>query len=170
MAEKLKQKRFKRYTPRESEFPAYEPWEFAKQMDIEIMEIKTNEQSYIDNKKINVPKYYRTVTKREDEDGLCKWLKLELEQMAVEFSKDFDDVVTIFSQVNCCKKATRERLAGETFCTWKKIEDLILETYKEATVKNGGVAPKPDRQYQCLIDEKGQTEINRRNIFLGLTL
>jgi len=25
MAEKLKQKRFKRYTPRESEYPAYEP-------------------------------------------------------------------------------------------------------------------------------------------------
>jgi len=43
ISEKLKQKRFKRYTPRESEYPAYEPWEFAKQMEVEILEVKCNE-------------------------------------------------------------------------------------------------------------------------------
>ena len=41
----MKQKRFKRYTPQEREFPEYEPQEFAKQMEIESMSIRVNEAS-----------------------------------------------------------------------------------------------------------------------------
>lgn len=71
--------------------------------------------------------------------------------MANEFSKDFMEVVTIFEQVNCSKRATRERLAGETFCTWKRLEDLILKQYHESMIRNGGVPPKNDSQYDCLV-------------------
>ena len=41
----MKLRRFKRYTAQEREYPAYEPWELAKQMDIEMMSIRVNEAS-----------------------------------------------------------------------------------------------------------------------------
>ena len=45
VSEQMKLRRFKRYTPTDREYPAFEPWEFAKQMDMEIMSIRVNEAS-----------------------------------------------------------------------------------------------------------------------------
>lgn len=46
MSESIKQKRFKKYTPRESEFAQYEPEQMRKQLAIETMEIRVLEKSY----------------------------------------------------------------------------------------------------------------------------
>jgi len=51
--------------------------------------------------------------------------------MAHQYSKSFEELLTIFESVNCDKKRLRERLEGNTFCTWKKIEDLTLKNYYE---------------------------------------
>ena len=79
-----------------------------------------------------IPRYYRTAVRRPDEIGKFKWLHIELEEMAQQYSKSLEDVMVLFEQVNCDKKRLRERLEGTTYCTWKKIEDLTLKNYFEA--------------------------------------
>lgn len=74
----------------------------------------------------------------------------------------------IFESVNCDKKRLRERLEGNTFCTWKKIEDLTLKNYYDQVKLNNGKPLSNSPAYQCLIEEKGLEEIACRNKFLGL--
>lgn len=96
VSEMMKQKRFKRYTPQEREYPAYEPREFAKQMDVEIMSIKVNEASLKKNQNKMIPRYYRTVVRRVDEQGKFKWLAIELEEMGQQYSVSQDEIMTLF--------------------------------------------------------------------------
>ena len=102
-SERLKQKRFKKYTPRESEFPLYSPWEFQKQLDIEQMTIRVKEESYREHKNSIVPKYYRQVVRRPDEAGRFKWIEIELREIGQQYSMDMEAICEIFEQVNCDK-------------------------------------------------------------------
>ena len=164
----MKQKRFKRYTPQEREYPAFEPWEFEKEMDLQTVSIQVNEASYKQHNYKMIPRYYRTVVRRPDEDGKFKWLQIELEEMSQKFSRSMEEIMNIFAQVSCDKTKLRERLEGSTYCTWKKIEDLTLKNYFEAVQLNGGhVNGTINAQYQCLVEEKGLDEIAARNKFLG---
>ena len=81
-------------------------------MKLEITKIKVNEASYKEQNGRIVPKHYRTVTKEQDLEGFFEVLNGELEEMARQYGKTFDEVTEIFESVNCDKKATRDRLAG----------------------------------------------------------
>lgn len=168
LSEKMKMKRFKRYTPSDLEYADYEPWEFKKQMKLEIIKIKVNEASYKEQNGRIVPKHYRTVTKEQDLEGFFEVLNGELEEMARQYGKTFDEVTEIFESVNCDKKATRDRLAGQHTACWKKGEDLVLRQYHEETMRNGGIPPKNQKHYECLLEEKGLGEINKRMKIIGL--
>ncbi len=167
--EQLNLKRFKRYAPRHGESAMWNQKELEKYLDIETMEVKLNEAHYKKNG-VLIPKFYRAVVRKPDEQGKFKWIQQDLEEIANEYSKTFDEVVTIFEQVNCDKKRLRERLQGNSYCIWRKIEDVTLQTYFFKVKANGGKPLPYDAQYQCLVDEKGESEIIARNKFLGLVL
>ena len=63
-------------------------------------------------------------------------------------------------------------LEGSSSCTWKKLDDLTLKNYFEALKRstNGIVHGQEKTQYQCLVEEKGQEEINARCRFLGYSM
>lgn len=169
LSERIKQKRFKQYTPRESEFAQYEPEQMQKQLEIEIMEIRVKEKSYRENTQLVIPKHYRKVTRRTDEAGEFRRLERELQETARQYSRSFDEILQIFDQVNCDLKRLRDRLEGNTFCVWKKIEDLTLQKHFEDVKKNGGAQPRElDQHYKCLVEEKGLEEIAARSRYLGL--
>lgn len=99
------------------------------------------------------------------------WLEREMMELAEEYSMSFDEVAAIFEQVNCNKQRLRERLQGGSFCSWKKIEDMILKNYYDETKANNGKPPAQlSEPYQLLIEEKGLEEIAARNKFLNLVL
>ena len=107
----------------------YEPLELQKKSDVEIMEIRVNEKAFEEHGKVIVPKFYRTVVRKPDMEGNFKWIEIELQEIAQQYSRDYEEVCTIFEQVNCDKNRLRDRLAGNSFCIWKKIEDLTLQNY-----------------------------------------
>lgn len=118
-----------------------------------------------------IPRYYRSVVRRTDEEGKFKWMQIELEEMAQQYSRSVEEIMVMFGQVNCDKKRLRERLEGTTYCTWKKIEDLTLKNYFEAVQQNGIAGSGAENaQYQCLVEEKGTDEIAARNRYLGYTI
>mmetsp|Transcript_37432 Transcript_37432/g.49221 ORF Transcript_37432/g.49221 Transcript_37432/m.49221 type:complete len:124 (+) Transcript_37432:706-1077(+) len=123
------------------------------------MNIKINEKAFKANNDYIKPKDYRTVVRKPDMAGKFKWINIELEEIASQYSKDMDEVLQIFEQVNCDKNRLRDRLEGNTFCIWKKIEDVTLCNYWEQTKANGGVPPQNNAHYQCLLEEKGAAEI-----------
>jgi len=166
----LQQKRkFRKYAPANGECAMWEPWELQKYFDIEVMDVRINEQSYTEREVI-VHKFYRTVTRRGDLKGRFKWIEFELKEIANQYSKDLDEVMTMFGQVNCDKKRLRDRLAGNSFCVWKKLEDLILQNHFNQTKANGGVPPTENSHYKQLLEEKGASEIQARMKFLGLVV
>ena len=61
-------------------------------MDIEIMTIEVNKEDYLAKDYLHA-RFYRTMLRKEDEEGKFRVLNRELEQMANEYSKDFDDVL-----------------------------------------------------------------------------
>lgn len=124
--EQLNRKRFKRYAPRHGECALWTSKEIEKYLDIETMEIRVNEAAFEKCNHIVVPKFYRTIVRKPDEDGKFKWIQLELEEMANEYSKTLEEVLPIFEQVNCDKKRLRDRLQGNSYCIWRKIEDVTL--------------------------------------------
>ena len=157
------------YTPQDREYPAYEPWEFKKAMDLEFVDIRVNEASYKEHRAI-IPKHYRTVVRRSDMEGRFKWTQIELEEMAKEYGMEFDDLANLFEQVNCDKRRLREHLEGKNIVSWKKIEDYTLENYYKWTQNYGRAPSEGDpvyMTYQCLLEEKGVDEIKARNKFLG---
>ena len=113
-------------------------------MDVEKMSIQVNEGSLKEHQNKMIPRYYRTVVRSTDEEGKFKWLSIELEQMAQQYSRSLDDIMVLFEQVNCDKNRLRQRLEGTTYCTWKKIEDLTLRSYYDAMQRNGGKAHKAE--------------------------
>ena len=167
ISERLKSKRFKRYTPQDREYPQYEPREFAKQMDVECMSIHVNEKSYKEHSNTLVPKHYRSIVRRADEAGKFKWLQIELEEIAYQNSKDIDFVVGIFESVSCDKKRLREYFEGSHMIAWTKIEDHHLKKYYEACQSDRAEEAQTDHGYQTLVADKGLDEIQARNRFLG---
>ena len=127
------------------------PKEIGKYLDIETMEVRVNEKSFKEQGDRIVPKYYRTVVRRPDEEGRFKWIQLELEEIANEYSKSFDEVLNIFESVNCDKKRLRDRLKGETYCVWRKLEDVTLQNHYYAVKANGGKPVANDIAYNCLL-------------------
>jgi len=51
-------------------------------MDVESMSIRVNEASLKQHQNKLIPRSYRTVVRRVDEEGKFKWLMIELENMA----------------------------------------------------------------------------------------
>ena len=100
-------------------------------------------------------------------EGTFKWIEIDLQEIAKTYSKTFEEITTMFEQVNCSKTRLVERLNGDSFCAWKRLEDLILETHYNLKKGNGGKEPERSAQYMCLIEEKGLDEIEARNKFLG---
>ncbi len=82
MSESIKQRRFKKYTPRESEFAQYEPEQMRKQLAVEFMNIHVLEKSYREQTQLIIPKYYRKVVRKTDDAGEFRYLKKELEETA----------------------------------------------------------------------------------------
>ena len=160
-------KRFKTYAPRNNEVAQWNAAELSKYYDIERMYISTSEKAFKDNKGFIKPKDYRTVVRKRDQMGEFKWIEKDLEEIAKQYSKDFDEVCLIFEQVNCDKKRLRERLEGNSFCSWKKIEDLTLKRYWECVQENGNDEARKSDHYQALLEEKGSAEIAARMRFLG---
>lgn len=119
-----------------------------------------------------IPRHYRTVVRRQDEAGKFKWLTIELEGYAQKYSRSIDEIFQLFEQVNCDKRKLRQKLEGSSTCTWKKIEDLTLKNYHDALKRSssGVVHGTEKAQYQCLVAEKGQEEINARCRFLGYAI
>ena len=76
-------------------------------MDLEFMEIKVNSATYKQQGNHIIPKLYRTVVRKPNDEGKFKWLEIELHEMASQFSQSFDEIITIFEQVNCDKKKLR---------------------------------------------------------------
>ena len=76
-------KRIKTYIPRTFDVPAYEKEELAKQMDLEIMTITINPDTYRPhtNQFLNA-KIYRTITREKNEEGQFRRLTIELEEIA----------------------------------------------------------------------------------------
>ena len=76
-------------------------------MDIEMMSIRVNEASIKEHQNKMIPRHYRTVLRREDVEGKFKWLSIELEEIAKQYSRSMDEIMDLFEQVNCDKRKLR---------------------------------------------------------------
>ena len=131
LGERLNQKRFKTYEPRNEELPTWNAEELGKYYDIERMVVKINEDKFKAAGDVIKPREYRTVRRVPDDAGKFKWIQIELEEIGREYGLDDDQVLVMFESVNCDKKRLRAKLEGKNFCTWKKLEDLTLKSYYE---------------------------------------
>lgn len=103
------------------------------------MHITTSEKSFAEQKGFIRPKDYRVIVRRIDQVGQFKWIQNDLEEIANQYSKDLDDVLQIFEQVNCDKKRLIEQLEGGSYCSWKKLDDLALKNiWTEMKVQGNG--------------------------------
>lgn len=66
-----------------------------------------------------------------------------------------DELMPKFESVSCSKAHLRKLLAKENLVTWSELEDKIIEM---------GHIESPE--YQHLIKEKGEEEMERRKTFL----
>ena len=78
--------------PDDFSIPVYSSYEFAKQMDMEFMKIKVNDDDYR-AKDCVMPRTYRTMVRSVDEMGKFKRLNMELEEIAQQYSKDLEDIL-----------------------------------------------------------------------------
>ena len=74
-----------------------------------------------------MPKYYRTIVRRRNEEGKFKWMHIELEEMAHQYGVEIEKLYDQFGQVNCDIKLLREKMEGKNLCTWTSLEDLTLK-------------------------------------------
>ena len=65
-------------------------------MDLERMEIQVHEDSFREHKNQIAPRYYRSGVRKTDLAGRFKWFRIELTEIAQQFSKPFDEVAEIF--------------------------------------------------------------------------
>lgn len=73
----------KTYIPRTFDVPTYDKEELEKLMDLEIMTINLNFDTYdLKTKQYLNPKIYRVITREKDEQGEFKRLTIELEEIA----------------------------------------------------------------------------------------
>ena len=131
-------------------------------MDLELLKIRLNEKTFGQNGNCIVPKLYRIVERHQDQEGFNKWLEIELREIGTSYSRSFDEIIDIFTGVNCDKARLREHLNGHTFSVWKKIEDYTLTEYQKMRTATGNVTSKLAEQYKHLTEAKGLDEINRR--------
>ena len=81
----------------------------------------------------------------------------ELTAIAKQYSRDIDEILQIFEEVNCSKQQLKKVLEGQSYCKWNELEDLALNSNDKM-------------QYNYLLKCKGQEEVDRRLIFLGVKL
>ena len=51
-----------------------------------------------------VPRHYRTVVRRQDVGGYFKWLTIEREELAQQYSRTIEEITALFEQCNCEKQ------------------------------------------------------------------
>jgi len=81
----------------------------------------------------------------------------ELQGYASQYSREFDEILLLFEEVNCNKAKLKEVLEGKSFAKWSELEDLALQETDHTS-----------RQYEFLIKTKGEEEVQRRKVFLGI--
>ena len=96
-------------------------------MQKEVMSIKINAETYKPQQNMFlVPRHYRTVIRRVDEDGHFKWLRQKLEDIAHTYSENIEKVEDLFESVNCDFERLVELMNGETFTKWTSLDDMAL--------------------------------------------
>lgn len=83
-------------------------------------------------------------------------LMMELEEIAMSYSKDLDEVIAIFEKVNCSKTRLREVLEGKSFTKWTSLEDMAVRK------------PKDSKEFNYIIKTKGEEAVAARCAFLEL--
>jgi hypothetical protein len=63
----------------------------------------------------------------------------------------------LFEEVNCSKEQLKKVLKGNSYCKWMELEDMAL-------------ASNDKTQLDYLLKTKGKEEVDRRCVFLGITL
>ena len=77
--------------------------------------------------------------------------------MSHEYGIPMDELMPKFASVSCSKVHLRKLLKKELFVTWSEMEDTTLRNNHIESI-----------EYEILMKEKGEEEIERRKTFLGL--
>lgn len=88
-----------------------------------------------------------------NEEGSFRRLAQELEQIAKEYGKEFDEVNNIFMEVNGSKQQLRKVLEGQSYTRWDELSDMCLQS-------------RVPSQIDYLIKTRGKEEVEKRCKFL----
>ena len=97
----------------------------------------------------------RHVTRQEDLQAKFSRLNEELELLAKQYSKDIDEIYSLFEEVGCSKEQLKKLLLGQSYMRWSELEDMALQS-------------NDARQVAYIIKTKGQDAVEARKLFLGL--
>lgn len=151
-------KRMKTYIPRDCDLPTYEKEEFERQMELEIMKITLNFETYKpQSNNYLVPRLYRTVTREENEEGKFKQLEKDLRNISREYGVAFEKICDDFEAVNCNMEKLINLLTKHAYTKWTKLHDYIL-THDH----------QDEQLYRQLEQSFSYNEIEERKRFLGL--
>lgn len=122
------------------------------------MTIKINHAKLQQNQSGSViHRFYRTCVRYEDESGFFKLMKADLDEIAEDYSLDFDTVSDYFAGCNTDIKRLRDYLEKRSFTKWSDMEDYVLEK-----------ASADDPAMIALTKKMGEKEISRRRKYLNL--
>ncbi len=152
-AEHLVSKRHKVFVPSDFDLTDYDSVQLKKQIEFDKMTIKIT-----DTKSSETPTgIKRYVTRQEDMEAKFRRLNDELESIAKQYSREIDEIYTLFEEVGCSKDQLKKLLLGHSYMRWSELEDMALQS-------------KDPRQVAYIIKTKGQEEVDRRVVFLSITL
>jgi len=103
-SECLESQRHKLYVPSNVDTTEYDKHLFQKYLDLEIMRVKVQPAQTQDVKIV------REITRERNEPGIFGRLMGELNVIAKEYRRELDEVLAIFSDVNCSKATLRKVL------------------------------------------------------------
>lgn len=126
-AQTILRERFETYIPRACDTPDYDPEEFQKQMDVEIMKITLNPDTYHPTKgKYLVPKAYRTITREPDIFGVFRYTERELKKISAQFEIPYEKVMEEYGDMNCNLDKLVEMYSKQRYTRWTAVHDYSL--------------------------------------------
>ena len=68
----------------------------------------------------------RYVTRQEDMEAKFQRLNEELELIAKQYSREIEEIYTLFEEVGCSKDQLKKLLLGHSYMKWLELEDMAL--------------------------------------------
>ena len=161
--ERKMSKRLSKFHAKPIDRTQYDKELLNKQLDLEIIKIYITiqddsiKQAFLqEHGQCSGKPYKRTTTKETNEEGKYQRLIKELEDLAHQYGIELEKALEIFESVSCSKSHFKKVLEKQSFTTWTEIDDL-------------GLKSKDSPEYMHLLKAKGQEEVERRKVFLGIS-